>query len=353
MSQFFHPVARLIRVVTLLPEAERTPAMKAFVSQYAPLIVHDHLLRLFYGKNQLVDRYWKTMISSPTLPVKAYASCLTDRELWAIGTAAEMLGANANDPVLVPLRSGEETRLQEVVQLGVTALARVKTYYPDTRNFKGQTVGSVSYFNGIWWKEDEYAFSGYTGASFPTEADKALAPEASWDISHAYRIPVFFRSLYDNKKATGIDFPSVSDVELLTNQLMYQVYQGNFLKPLFNNFLDGSNGWYRVGYVGRGEWGYPPAQYCGSQESLPCMTGGALMGWGLLAFFNPDLEQLEHSLVTLAWRNDPETKSFKDRYFRYVGSYSFQDANGQWQYPVLLLWVLAGVPERIQGCCAP
>jgi hypothetical protein len=166
-------------------------------------------------------------------------------------------------------------------------------------------------------------------------------------------VPVFLRSLYDNKKATGLAFPSAHDIELVTNQLMYRVFQGNFEKPLFNNFFDGSDGWFRVGYHGS-DFGYPPSRHCrGHSGNLPCMNSGSIMGWGLIAFFNPDLTELEHSLLTLGWREDPETKSFKDRYYQYVGSYSFRDAKGEWQYPVLLLWVLAGMPGRLQGCGAP
>src|SRR5205085_10875671 len=47
-SQFFHPVARLIRVIAQLPTAQRTPAMQQFVKFYTPFIVRDHLIRLLY-----------------------------------------------------------------------------------------------------------------------------------------------------------------------------------------------------------------------------------------------------------------------------------------------------------------
>jgi hypothetical protein len=80
------------------------------------------------------------------------------------------------------------------------------------------------------------------------------------------------------------------------------------------------------------------------------LTHGELYGWGQLASFNPDLMELEHALVTLAWREDPETKRFKDRYYWYNNqSYSFRDAQGRTQYPILLFAILGEVPEKLQG----
>ena len=362
-SQFFHPVSRLIRGITTLPNSERTPAMKDFLKLYVPLTVHDHLIRLLYeatwdywGAKDLPKQLvaiWKAILSSSSQPHLSYQRGMFDRDLWLIATAAEILGAHSNDPALVPLQPEEEARLREAVQIGVRLFQKKRTLYPDTRNFQGKVVGSASYFDGDMDDHPTYAYSGYTGEAFPTPKDKKAHPGTSWDVSHFYRVPVFLRSLYDNRKATGLAFPSAHDIELVTNQLMYRVFQGNFEKPLLNNFFDGSDGWFRVGYHGP-DFGYPPSLYCrGDFRNLPCMYSGSIMGWGLIAFFNPDLMELEHSLATMAWREDPETKLFKDRYYQYLGRYSFQDANGQWQYPVLLLWVLAGIPQRLQGCGFP
>jgi hypothetical protein len=349
-SQFLHPVARLIRVITTLPSCERTPSMRSFVNLYVPILLHDHLMReLFWGPNYVAD--WEKSLALPTRPKMHQA--LDDRDLWLIATSAEMLGANANEPGLVPMTADENSRLRGAVQVGVDFFQKERTILPETKNFKGQAVGSASYFDGDWYGYRDYAYSGYIGEAFPTLKDKRVHPGTSWDVSHFYRVPVFLRALYDNKKATGLAFPSAHDIELVTNQLMYRVFQGNFERPLFNNFFDGSNGWYRVGYHGA-DSGYPPSGYCRADSpNLFCMTSGSIMGWGLIAFFNPDLIELEHSLLTLGWREDPETKSFKDRYYEYHGSYSLRDVKGEWQYPVLLLWVLAGIPQRLQGCGAP
>jgi hypothetical protein len=360
-SQFFHPVARLIRVITMLPGAERTPAMKRFVGMYSDLVIHDHLLRLLYEvdwdywrakdlPNHLVE-IWKTIVRSAQPPKLSYQRAMLDRDLWLIATAAEILGANADDLELVALTPEEKMRLQMAVQTGVELFQKKKTGYRDTKTFSGKTVESASYFNGDFDDHPDNAYSGYQGSSFPTEKDKKVKLGASWDISHSYRVPVFLRSLYDNRKATGLAFPSREDIRLVINQLMYRVFQGSLEYPLFNNYFDGTNGWFEVGYH-EGNFGYPPAKQCDSRDpKKPCLNTGAVQAWGLISSFDPQLTDLEHALLQLAWRDDAQADAFKERYYLYSGqSFSFHDEHGKLQYPPLLYFVISGVPEKLHGC---
>ena len=86
----------------------------------------------------------------------------------------------------------------------------------------------------------------------------------------------------------------------MVNQYVYRVFNGDYSRPLFHNYLDGSDGWHRVGYHGAA-FGYPPSPYCDMHNpNQPCMTPGQIMGWGLLAFSSPDLAALEQALVRLA-----------------------------------------------------
>ncbi len=343
-SQFYYPVARLLRVITTLPESQRTPAMLNFAQWYGPVLANDHLLRLFTrNQGQLISQIRDTL------------GGLDDEGLWLGAAAAELLGANANDPGLVPLTPSEILILQQDISIIVQTLqSQYRSYDTGTNNFQGQTVGSVSYFNGMFQYQDpaDYAFSGYGAQSFPTSQDAAVQPSASWDISHSYRFPVFLRALYDNRKATGNSFPGENEIQLLTNQLVYKNFQGNMDKPLFNNFFDGGNGWYRVGYHGA-NFGYPPAQYCNSnssvgQYSLPCLTSGAVQGWGLVAFFNPDLAELEHSLSKLAWTTDATHQAFLKQYYYYAGQdFSAIDSQSQPQYPILLYFILSNSADKL------
>jgi hypothetical protein len=347
-SQFLHPVARLIRIITTLPASERTSSMLAFVSYYGPLIIQDHLLRQLYNGElydgeQLVS-YWQQILSGSR---QAY---MTDRHVWTIAATAEILGANANAPTLVPLSTTDQARLKQAVQVGVELFQKERTYYPNTQNFQGLVVGSASYFNGDFDQTPSYAYTGYEGATYPTPADASINPGTSWDISHFYRVPVFLRSLYDNRKATGLNFPLVHDIQLLDYQFMYKAFQGNMQLPLFNNFFEGSNGWFNLGVMGSST-GYPPVQYCYAQSSskYPCLIPGAIQGWGLLAFSSVDLTTLQHSLATMAWSQDPQVIAFRNRYYIHSTQlYQAIDAAGKPYYPDSLLYVLAGTAERLR-----
>lgn len=346
-SQFYYPATRLLRVITTLDASEITPAMRSFASWYGPVLARDHLLRLLYRNNGA----WLSWIQNGP-------GGLTDTALWVNAEAAELLGAHANAPEMVALSSDEVSELQQAIRLTVQTLqSKYQTKYSDTRDFQGQTVGSTSYFNGSYVYGDlpSYAYSGYSGEAFPTASDAAYQPGASWDVSHLHRVPIFFRALFDNKKATGEAFPTQQDILLLTNQFVYKTFQGNLELPLFNNFFDGSNGWYRVGYDG-GHFGYPPAQYCNNYESersrndaAACLNSGAVQGWGLVSFANADLADLEHCVAKLAVSQDTAQKSFRTRYYYYWNSdFSQADANSQPQYPVLLFFVMADTADRLQ-----
>jgi len=357
--QFMHPVARLIRVITLLPAEERTPAMLGFVRLYAPLVLHDHLLRLLYVADwnrwdapnlpHKQVEIWKALQHPGAPPKLSYQYAMLDDDLWVIATAAELLGANANDPALVPMSSQEQVQLLDAVKEGVSLFQHKRFLHSETRDFHGVLVGSASYFDGDLDDHPDSQYSGVTSEAFPDEAAKKSRPNTSWDISHSYRIPVFLRSLYDNRKATGLNFPSYHDLQLVANQYVYKVFQGNFQRPLFNNYFDGSNGWYRVAYHG-GQFGYPPAQFCDAHSSnRPCLVAGTVQGWGLIAFANPDLVELEHAIFRLAADPSPSARRFSEQYFWY-NNQPYTISNGGQTYPDLLLMLLSDNPYVLPGC---
>jgi hypothetical protein len=343
-SQFYYSVSRLLRIITTLQPDERTPAMLAFVNWYGPVLGHDHLLRLLERNNGALLK-----------AVQTQPGALSDTELWLTAEAAELLGANANEPELLTLTGDEREELRTAIRTITSELERqYRTYYAGTQNIQRQVVGSVSYFNGAArFDISDYAYSGYIGERFPAPADAAPLPAASWDISHFHRVPILLRALYDNRKATGVSFASAQEIGLVVNQFLYRNFQGNFGQPLFNNYFDGSNGWYRVGYHGP-NFGYPPAQYCDNFQTVagsvePCLTTGVVHGWGLISFVNPDLEELQYSLATLALSEDPSVQAFRQRYYYCAGQqYEVADTSGDAQYPLLLFFVMAGNAQHLQ-----
>jgi hypothetical protein len=282
-----------------------------------------------------------------------------DTDLWVIAAVAEILGANADDPSLAWITSAQKSKLVTALNAGVNLMQSKITLYPYTTNFNGAVVGSAAYFEG----EDtssEVAYSAYSGSSFPSSVDLGIQPNLSWDSSHAGRFPIIFRALYDNKKATGTGFsqnasgngfPTGHDIQMIINQYLYRVFQGDSTKPLFNNFFDGSNGWYRVGYGGS-NFAYPPVQDCNANTTvngyqLPCLISGDIQGWGEIAFFDPYLSRLQYAIINLAWTSDAQISAFRDRY--YGSSYRGEmDSGSPYYQSNVLFWVMAQVAERLR-----
>jgi len=364
-GQTFYPVTKLIRSISALPLSDRSPSMLSFVSTYASTVIKDNVLRYFYiepnvgGSNRVVTLQTLILaLQGGAKPHYPTPGVVMDNDLWWAIHAAELLGANANDPTLVPIAAADKTNLVNALNVIFQALQYERTIYNGTINFQGQPVTSISYFNGDFWDYVDNQYAGYAGELYPTSANAKTVPTISWDISHFTRFPIFLRSMYDNKKVTGSTYPSPSELSGVVNQFSYRVFQGSFSSPLFNTFFDGTNGWYRVGYDGPNT-AMPPAEYCSYGTTLYpgqtryCQTPPALMGWGLLGEFQPDFLKIEDALIAISGAIDPGTTNFRTHYY---GNFSFQfrDSNNNLNYPTTN-WAFStysAISERLQGCSA-
>jgi len=333
-SQWLHPAALLLRLISLLPNERRTPVMKSFAAQYTSFIVAEQLNRYLIqeclpapGGGPCVARIerWKRVLRGLKGPLP-WDTAMSDIDLWLIASAAEILGAHSNDPALAPLGPDQVAMLRSAVDTGIRFFQSKRTDYPETKDFEGRRVGSASYFNGDYTAHPDYEYSGVTSEQFPVPSQKKVYAGASWDISHAYRLPVFLRALYENRKATGSAFPAYHDLEMVVNQYLYRVFNGDFNFPLFHNYFDGSDGWFRVGYNGPG-FGHPPSIYCDMRnDKTRCLTPGNIIGWGQLAFVDTVLAQLEQSLVKLGFDDQPQVQRFRDRYYFCASAYQIVGA---------------------------
>jgi hypothetical protein len=355
MVQFLYPACRLMRIISERPSASRSSTMNEFVAVYTPLLVTEHLVRnldvIKYPidvngvrvRRSLIGRWEETI--KGTLPSEQ--SRMNDRYLWYIASAAEILGAKKNG--LIPLDSTiDESVLKASVLIGAKMFESKRTI-----SFSGG-VRCDSYFNGENYISadnfstyPDYAYSGYSVETYPTLKNRSNAPQASWDISHFYRVPLFMRALYENKSATGCDFPSDVDINSLVNQFRLKVFQGDMARPLFNNYFDGTNGWYRVGYAGRENFGYPPAEYADRRSSgsdkLSLINSFNLGGYASLSAYDQRMNDLLSKLVDLAASTDSQVVEFRNRY--YGDDFVFKKGR-QPNASTMLLTLLGGMEER-------
>ena len=335
-EEYFVPVAGLLEVIAKLRPAERTPAMTQFVAEYVPILVTEHILRPNFAQEMRAQM----IPGSPNLR----RPNMSEEEIGVVTAAASVLGANAADPKLVVLTGDDRAKLKDLVKVGADRFQFSRTLAKDS---EGRTC--ATYFNGDYdWSED-FEYAGYHGDKFPTPADKARVKGAGWDTSHFSVVPIFLRALYDHRAATGVDFPKKEDIEYIANQYAFHVFEGDYKKPLFKNFFDGNDGWYRVGYLARSGYGIAPSQYCNmSDPSHGCATLGASYWWGLLASFHPGIAGIQSALLDLARSNDPaitcaHPQCFRERYYRYADfSFSLLDSQGNLQYPPALMVLLSG-----------
>ena len=355
-TQWLHTAADLLRFVSLLPPDRRTPAMQDFAAQYTTFIVRDTLERYLVqqrlhlpggGEGGRIE-LWKRDLAG-LQGEEPWSNKVVDIDLWLMVSAADVLGANANDPALVPLTPTQSGMLHQAIEVGTRFFESRRNDYPATKNFRGEQVGSVGYGSGDYIQHPDLAFSGVTNEKFPTPEEKRTNPQASWDIAHASRMPVFMRTLYENRKATGVDWPSFHELQLFTNQYTYRVFNGDFSRPLFHNFLDGSDGWHRVGY--HENFGIPPSRYCDAhdRQHRPCMAPASFMGWGYLAFASPDLSELIHDLVKLALDGNPQTQQFLDRYYFFNDQpFAVLGPAGKQTYAMALYYLIGDSAEMIR-----
>jgi hypothetical protein len=350
-AQYLFTAARLLRAIAQMPAADRTPPLANFVQQYSSFLVSDQLLRMLYGSTpwsdcdnpsipQPVVSAWAFLAATGYRPAApdTFQAAMTDTELWLVASSAEVLEANRDAPELNLLDNTAQAQLQQAVTAGV-ALIQARCHHmvaPD-----GSDV--LSLFAGDFDGHPDYAYAGVTTPEQPT----APAPKTglSWDISHSYRFPVIFRTLYETSDATGVTFPAMNDLVALGNSYVHLAWNGNAQLPAFNNFVDGWNGWFGVEEADIAN-GYPPYQYCQARQNPDnCLIAGAVQGWGELAAVNPSVAAFSQALIDLAYDDSAVTAAFKDQHYYYAGQrYSANSAT----YPQLMVYVAADSAERLQ-----
>ena len=300
VSQFLYLLSRTVCIICDVDPQDRTDIMRKFLAVYVPVLT-EHYARWVYGEHgafsngfggekelmnhdEYLRRKHKRLFPGPKL-----SNALVGWDMWIIGGVVELLGAHHREPALVPITDQERRRFLDYVRLA-TALVRSRLRGSRLTDFSGRPVTGLNFDIEQWDDGRDSAYSGYTGARFPAEKDKARAKNVGYDISHARRFVHVFETLLRHRRATGQRFPTRKTLVGLTNQLAYGTFNRNFDKPLFTNFMSGVNGWYRVGYGGKPEFGYAPWHL---SNSVP--TAGYL-SWGK---YNPDVDRVTKALWTV------------------------------------------------------
>jgi len=349
-ARYLLSAARLLRAVAQLPSVKRTATLTNFVSTFSGFIANEQLIRLLYGSTpwthwdnpnipQPLVSGWTYLAATgyePPHPIK-YQAAMIDAELWIMADTAELLGADAAAPDLSILDSGSRAQLQAALAAGTSLLQNRSKHV-----ISSDGADTLSTLAGDYDDHPDFAYDAYDGETVPTTSSTKYG--LMLDAMHSSILPPVFQSLYENRGATGANFPAMADVVSLGNTFVHLAYNGDPVFPDFNNFVDGWNGWFRVGYADI-PGGYPPHQYCNAQLNPDnCMMAGTLQGWGHLAIYNSDLAALEQTLISLANDDSSATATFKAQHYYYNGPFSANAAD----YPDIMVYIGGDAAAMVQ-----
>lgn len=269
----------------------------------------------------------------------SYCNAVTDQELWIISGVSNYLAASQIDSELIKKPKYFIVLKKFLSDANSLLASRLTT--SNLLDFEDQPVEGLNFDLGAWSDYSDYDYAGYTGASYPTESDKSTPKNVGWDISHARRFIFVFESLYKNKEVLGFSFPNDDVMTKLANQFVYGVFNKDFTYPLFSNYMDGSNGWYRVGYAGRNGFGYAPHSIT---ESV--LSGG----FGFYQKYQPQTDLIMASLYNTIHSKEPAIINFvKDKYehlfwmnHKPVHSYNFSVPNKGTKFILLEFYASIG-----------
>lgn len=310
-------------IIEIIPESQRTAAEKAFLENTATAIATqlDHWLTSSYFR-QVVARSRMTPADVKDGQSKYF---FQDRDLWFMTSLSDLAelyqaGIKPNDAGMQALKSlqTKRTQISSMFNLFLTRTMLVTTP-------KGPRA---EIDHGYWRNYADSRYAAYGAATSPVLCHKnthgimqktfRIESKASyidsnlgWDFSHARRLVPALNTLARNRAnladVFGYRNSAFDPVKLqhaFANQIANKIWNKNKQYPLFSNFWDGSNGWYRAGYEnGTGKCRVGQAPYSLSQ-SFP--TGG-YPEW---AVFNSTIRALAVQLYKLSNSTAPTDMAF-------------------------------------------
>jgi len=323
-SQFLYSVSDTVSIIADVKKDERTPIMNEALNKFIPLLV-EHYNRWIFNKpgpfqvrgwsscryngqyvpsgmnhQEFITKKLERTLANGKSP--AYCNAVQDIDMFIIAGVANILTVYKKDEGLVPITPEEFKKLLSYVKLGAKLLES-RFSYTQLKNFAGEPVVGAIFDRGAGDEHPDVAYAGYSGQERPKtpSVDKSQyrGKNIGWDLSHARRFVHVFDSLIKSKEILGLAFPTKSLLEEMANQFVYATFNRDFKKPLFTNFMDGTNGWYRVDYEGRKGFGYGPWKM-----SMSVIEGG----YGFWSVYNTDIQKVFVSFMDMVKSSDPDIR---------------------------------------------
>lgn len=303
-SQFLFLAAQVLRIGASLPSGVY-PKLDSLMEVFPSILLEHHYRRWIIDTRSFRLSGWGcargTYNHREFIALKqnrkfrfkpTVCQTLFDSDLMIIAGLAQVLAAHQTDPARVPIPPDDlevylsylreaETILQSRIELRPISVA-------------GSELPGFAFDNGLYRDYSDHRYALYTDTAYPATGMKSPKPtDASWDISHARRFFFVFHSLSQASGKLPLTLPYPLYLQALAHQFYHVVY-ADTTRMLFANYLNGDNGWYRVGYHGEGS-GYPP--YSLSQAALEG-------GWFFLGEYYEPVKTLGNRLW-MEFNSDP------------------------------------------------
>lgn len=318
-AQFLYPVTMLLMWIAENNLYGRDRLARKFFDTYYSVALRDHLQRWVFNRGIPLGSFqvngWGCQIGNfshaqriEMLAKKAfgnarsYCNVMTDVDLFVLADAMHLM-------MIYQLKKGsremsmtavEYSAFYHYVRSGLSVFA-TKLSRGTVRDASGRAQEKIVIEMGRFGDYKDFAYSGDLNPRFPGVARAGGQPVRTarpatvlswWDVSHARRLVNFLWTLGRTNPRLRLGTPGIAErwAAGFTRQIVHHVFNGNLKAPRFSNYLDGTNGWYRVNYAGRTNFGYAPSSV---------VLGRALIngGYGPWAAFDPAFGEIYYHAV--------------------------------------------------------
>ena len=307
-AQFLFVVSFAFNKITAIPSKKRTITMHDFIKKFSP-ILSSHYQRWVIGIEERGKRrkvasfgrrgwgckdnrgeyiYARTLkqrieeLGKKSYHGASYCNVIADPSLLIISGLGYYLAGTKNQHRSYTIQNEKILETFFIKSIETVSQQFKKSYV------KNKSIAILSFQDGAWYGHPDYYYSDYNGSIFPKKENRKSHFSVGRDVAHTSRIVYLLEMLVENKNKFKIEFPTENEMKMFTNAFFYKVFNQNFQQPLFKNYMDGSNGWFRVNYESKKGYGYPPYSI-GSDGVL-------LGGYPRLAKYNKGLENIFQTL---------------------------------------------------------
>jgi len=329
-SQFLYLISDALNIIIKIEPEQQTPEMQNMIDSYPEILLAHYDRWIFNNLGPFQVRGWGCKVNGKyvksgmnhlefiekkmnrhlgDLNSPSYCNSVTDTDMWIIAGATNLTAMYQSNIKFTPITPEKYRRFAKYIRTGVELL-KSRVTYRLLQDWDGKPVQGANFDLGAWDDHPAYEYAGCKATIYPKHyIDKKIKFKikgVGWDLSHARRFVHVFDTLYENNKITGLGFPDKIFMNRLSNQFLYGAFNGDFSKPLFTNFIDGTNGWYRVGYEKRIGFGYGLWDM-----SISALTGG----FSLWSRYNNNYGKLYCALVEMLNSNKPEVQKHVEEHY--------------------------------------